>query len=37
MTHFNSLTLITYSEAPYHLHVVCSYVILLNPDITRRK
>ena len=39
MAQFNSPKLITYTyrEAPYHLHVACSFVLLLNPDITRRK
>jgi hypothetical protein len=37
MTQFNSPTLITDREAPYHLHVACAYVLLLNSDITRRK
>jgi len=29
--------LITHRGAPYHLHVAFSYVLLLNPDIARRK
>jgi hypothetical protein len=36
MTQFNIPTLITYSEVTYHLHVARCYVLLLNPDITRR-
>ena len=36
ITQFNNPTLITYREAPHQLHVACSYVLLLNPDITRR-
>jgi len=37
MKQFNKPELIRYTEAPYHLHVACSYVLLLNPELTRLK
>jgi hypothetical protein len=37
MKQFNKPALNTQREAPHYLHFACSYGLLLNPDITRRK
>ena len=36
ITQFNKPTLMTSRETPYHLHLACPYVPLINPDIARR-